>query len=155
MSTFSLESHIYTAVDLDGLLPKIYAAYNSTSPYSIYSYPIIKFAVSEDTYCQINEDTGVSDNHVDFVLLSMPRGCQTTGNYTTIAETTELEFYSNNPNLKALTQIKGFPEAGNWKYKMGFAAMGSWTYKCRHNLNGKFSISNTSKQFNFDIYGLL
>ena len=71
-------------MDLDGLLPKIYGAYNSTSPYSFYSYPIIKFSVSEDTFCQINEDTGVSDSHTDFVLLSMPRGCATVGNYTAI-----------------------------------------------------------------------
>jgi hypothetical protein len=33
--------------------------------------------------------------------------------------------------------------------------VGSWTYRCRHNLNGKFSITNASKQFNFDIYGFL
>jgi fatty-acid desaturase len=49
------------------------------------SYPVIKLAVSEDIFCQINEDTGVSDTHTDFVLLSMPRGCEKEGNYTTIA----------------------------------------------------------------------
>ncbi len=85
MTPFSLESHIYTAEDLDGLLGTIYGAYNSTSPYSFYSYPVIKLAVSEDIFCQINEDTGVSDTHTDFVLLSMPRGCEKEGNYTTIA----------------------------------------------------------------------
>ena len=46
MNMFSLEDNIYTAEDLDNLLPKIYGAYNSTSPYSFYSYPVIKFSVS-------------------------------------------------------------------------------------------------------------
>jgi hypothetical protein len=121
-------------------LPDIYGAYNSTSPYSFYSYPVIKFTVSEGEFCQINDDTGVSGNHVDFVLLSVPRGCASEGNYTQIDEITELQFYNNNPALYQLTQIHGFPEAGNWKYKFGFASVGSWTYQCRHNLNGKFSI---------------
>ena len=43
-----------TMSDASNLLPPIYGAYNSTSPYSFYSYPIIKFAVSEYEFCGIN-----------------------------------------------------------------------------------------------------
>lgn len=140
MASFNLEDQIYIADDAGGLLGKMYGAYNSTSPYSFYSYPVVKFAVSEGQFCKINEDTGVSENHMDFVLLSVPRGCAEEGNYSLIDEITEYEFYNNNPSLYSLTQIKGFPEAGNWKYKFGFSAVGSWTYKCRQNLNRKYSI---------------
>jgi hypothetical protein len=58
-----------TISDLNSLLPPIYGAYNSTSPYSFYSYPISKFSVSEYEFCQINEDVGDSPGHNDFVLL--------------------------------------------------------------------------------------
>ena len=57
--------------------------------------------------------------------------------------------------MQVLTTITGFPQAGNWKYKLGFAGVTSWTYRCRHNLDGKFSIYNASNQFNFKIYSLL
>lgn len=97
------------ANDPDKILPTIYAAFNSTSPYSFYSYPIVKFSVSEGEFCQINEDTGLSGSHEDFVLLSVPRGCASEGNYTEIDEISEYQFYNNNPSLYQLTQIKGFP----------------------------------------------
>jgi hypothetical protein len=77
------------------------------------------------------------------------------GNYSLIESSTEAEFYANNRNLEELTEIEGFPEAGNWDYHFGFASLPSWTYRCRHNLDGKFSIGETSKQFNFEIFSLL
>ena len=81
--------------------------------------------------------------------MTYQRGCLDVGNYTLLDSTTELEFYANNPNLNALSQISGFPDPGNWVFKFGFASFNGWTYKCRHTYAGKFNIQNALKQFNF------
>ncbi len=62
---------------------------------------------------------------------------------------TEINFYNNNANLKALSSIPGFPQPGNWMYLFGFASLTGWTYRCRHTFSNKFSIPNAIDQFNF------
>lgn len=78
----TLEDHYSTVSDTNNLLNSLYATYNATSPYSFYSYPISKFAVSEYQFCQIDEDSGVNPGHSEFVLLDIVRGCEVEGNYS-------------------------------------------------------------------------
>lgn len=113
-TSFALEDHYTTVTDTDNILSPIYVSYNSTSPYSFYSYPFIKFAVSEYQFCQMDQDTGISTDHSDFLLLKSARGCAKVGNYTRLNSQTEISFYQNNPKLQALTTIPGFPSPGNW-----------------------------------------
>jgi hypothetical protein len=44
---FALEDNYRAVNDPTAVLNPLYVAYNSTSPYSFYSYPFIRFAVSE------------------------------------------------------------------------------------------------------------
>jgi hypothetical protein len=94
-------------------------------------------------------DSGLSPEHSDFVLLKFARGCAREGNYTLMDQMTEIDFYNNNANLKALTLLPGFPQPGNWVYKFGFTSLTGWTYRCRHTFANKFSIPNAINQFNF------
>lgn len=127
----------------------MYATFNSTSPYSFYSYPVIKFDVQEHEFCQMDLDLGISPSHSDYILLNIQRGCASQGNYTLLDSTTEIDFFQNNPSLQALTSIPGFPSPGNWQYLLGFHSLTGWTYQCRHNLNKKYSIPTASDQFSF------
>jgi hypothetical protein len=97
-----------------GVLPNIYAVFNSTSPYSFYSYPITSFKVSEYQFCLIDSDTGIDPNHADFVLINTYSGCMEPGNYSIFDNMTESQFYAINPSLTNLTTNKGFPVPGNW-----------------------------------------
>ena len=81
-SLFPLEDHYSTVNDTDGVLNSLYVAFNSTSPYSFYSYPIIKFAVQEYDFCQMDQDLGINPAHSDFILLNVERGCAASGNFT-------------------------------------------------------------------------
>lgn len=81
-TSFALEDHQVTVNDPNHMLNPLYVSYNSTSPYSFYSYPFIKFTVSEDMFCQMDQDTGINPDHSDFVLLNILRGCATKGNYS-------------------------------------------------------------------------
>ena len=63
---------------------RMYAAFNATSPYSFYSYPVSKFRVSEYQFCLMDEDTGIDPDHSDFILFNTERGCVQEGNFTTI-----------------------------------------------------------------------
>ena len=83
-SNFTLEDHVSTATNSLSILPTMYLSFNSTSPYSFYSYPAIKFAVSEYQFCQMDQDSGLTPNHSDFVLLNYARGCGREGNYTAL-----------------------------------------------------------------------
>lgn len=131
------------------MLNPLYVSYNSTSPYSFYSYPFIKFTVSEDMFCQMELDTGITPDHSDFVLLNTMRGCATKGNYSQLDSLTQIDFYQYNPKLLNLTTLPGFPTPGNWKYLLGFESLTGWTYNCRHNQQKKFSIPNAITQFSF------
>lgn len=148
-TSFPLEDHQSTVNDPLSMLSPLYVSYNSTSPYSFYSYPFIKFSVSEYEFCEMDQDTGIDPLHSDFVLLNIQRGCARTGKYTQLDSMTEITFYASNPNLQAMTAIAGFPQPDNWKYLFGFASLTGWTYKCRHTYNNKFSIPNAIDQFNF------
>ena len=130
-------------------LNTLYMSFNSTSPYSFYSYPFIKFGVQEYEFCQIDQDLGIDPGHSDYILLKIQRGCAAVGNFTQLDWLTEIDFFQNNPQLQALTSIPGFPSPGNWEYKFGFHSLTGWTYKCRHNLNKKYSIPNAIDMFNF------
>ena len=68
---FALEDHMVVVNDPNTMLEKLYASYNSTSPYSFYAYPVVKFAVSEYEFCQMDQDLGVNPGHSDYVLLSV------------------------------------------------------------------------------------
>jgi hypothetical protein len=81
-SPFPLEDHYLTVSDTNTMINPIYVSYNSTSPYSFYSYPFIKFAVSEYEFCQMNQDTGKNPDHSDYILLNKVRGCASKGNWT-------------------------------------------------------------------------
>ena len=111
---FTLEDHYSVAEDNASLLSPLYYSFNSTSPYSFYSYPVAKMAVSEYEFCLMDEDTGIDTNHSDYVLLNTARGCAEKGNYSSLASLTEIEFYAANDNLQALTNNTGFPDPGNW-----------------------------------------
>lgn len=89
------------------------------------------------------------------MLLNAVRGCGDRGNYTEIDSDAEVGFYGNNPGLAVLGGVGGFPQPGNWRYRLGFKAFASWTYRCRHNFGGRFSIANASRHFDFEVYGLL
>lgn len=146
---FTLEDHSAVVNDPSSMLNTLYVSYNSTSPYSFYSYPFVKFKVSEYEFCQMDEDTGIDPSHSDYLLMKSLRGCAVRGNYTQLDWQSEISFYVNNPGLSALTAIPGFPSPGNWKYLLGFASLTGWTYNCRHNMNKKFSIPTAIDQFNF------
>lgn len=149
-TAFTLEDHMVTLSNTNMSLPNMYASYNSTSPYSFYTYPVSKFAVSEYEFCEMDIDTGLDPSHSDFILLNIQRGCAFPGNYTALDSTPESNFYSNNANLQSLTSITGFPPPSNWDYNLGFSSLPSWTYKCRHTYNSKFSIPTAISQFNFN-----
>lgn len=83
----------------------LYGIFNATSPYSFYTYPIENFRVSEHEFCLIEEDTGLNPDHSDFILLNIERGCAQVGNLSQLDFLTQKEFYQNNANLQALTQI--------------------------------------------------
>jgi hypothetical protein len=121
-------------------MPTLYGAFDSTSPYSFYSYPINRFAVSEYEFCLIDTDSGLSPEHDDYVLLNNYRGCSETGNYTTIETMDEAGFYAVNSGLSQLTAAKGFPAPKNWDYNLGFESTPSWTYKCRFNYQKVYSV---------------
>ena len=152
-SAFSLEDNYVTVTDSATYLKTMYASFNSTSPYSFYSYPIANFAASEYEFCQIYQDSGLDPDHSDFLLLNYPRGCAGKGNYTLLDSMNEISFYQNNPRLQALTLLPGFPQPGNWAYKLGFASLAGWTYRCRHTFSNKFSIPNAVNQFSFAYLG--
>lgn len=80
----TLEDHYLQFTDSSNLLSALYGTYNSTSPYSFYSYPISKFAVSEYEFCLIDEDGGLTPDRVQFVLLNQRRGCADPGVYQTL-----------------------------------------------------------------------
>ena len=80
-SPFSLEDHYSVVPDSNNILNPLYASYNSTSPYSFYSYPFIKFTVSEYEFCEMDQDAGIDPNHSDFILLNYARGCASVGQY--------------------------------------------------------------------------
>ena len=146
---FALEDHYSTLTDNESVLNTLYASFNSTSPYSFYSYPMIKFAVEEFEFCQMDQDMGISPSHSDYILLNIQRGCADRGNFTQLDWQTEITFFENNPALQDLTVIPGFPSPGNWEYLLGFQSLTGWTYQCRHNLNKKFSIPKAIEQFSF------
>jgi hypothetical protein len=148
-SAFALEDHQNVATGSTQFLKTLFASYNSTSPYSFYSYPITKFAVSEYQFCQMDADSGLNPAHSDFVLLNYARGCAREGNYSLLDQMSEISFYANNQQLQNLTLLPGFPQPGNWLYNLGFASLTGWTYKCRHTFSNKFSIPNAISQFNF------
>lgn len=81
-TAFSLEDNYFTVLNSAPLMKTLYAAFNSTSPYSFYTYPIGKLVVSEYEFCQIDTDTGLDPQHSDFVLLKYARGCAKAGNYS-------------------------------------------------------------------------
>lgn len=151
-SSFSLENNSLVISDTESLLPTMKAAYNSTSPYSFYTYPIVKFQISEYEFCLMDEDSGIDPDHSDFILLSESRGCVELGNYSTLDSLSEIDFYASNPQLDSLQNKTGFPNPSNWEYNLGFANVPSWTYPCRHNYDRKFSIPNTRSQFNFEFF---
>lgn len=148
-ANFTLEDHVSVVTDTPSVLSPLYVSYNSTSPYSFYSYPISKFTVSEYYFCLMDQDTGIDPTHSDFILLNSQRGCASSGNYTTLDSISEITFYSVNPNMQALVGLNGFPSPGNFLYSWGFSSLPGWTYKCRHTFNNKFSIPNAISQFNF------
>ena len=74
-SNFELENNTLVINDPESLLPALNALFNSTSPFSFYTYPIIKFKVSEFEFCLMDEDSGLDLDHSDFILLSETRGC--------------------------------------------------------------------------------
>lgn len=80
----SLEDHYLPISDPAIVLPSLYATFNATSPYSFYSYPVSKFAVSEYEFCLIDEDSGLTPDRVEFVLLNQKRGCADAGPYHTL-----------------------------------------------------------------------
>lgn len=126
-------------------LPSIYAAFDSTSASSFYSYPIASFKVDEFQFCLIDTDQGVDPDHNDYILLNSYRGCAAAGNYTTIDTIDEATFYSVNSQLSALTHVQGFPTPGNWDYNLGFLSMPSWNYKCRFNYQKNYNVPNASE----------
>ena len=97
----------------------------------------------------MDQDSGITSDHSDFVLLKTQRGCATKGNYSLLDSKTEIEFYQYNAKLQNLTTLPGFPTPGNWKYMLGFQSLTGWTYNCRHNQQQKFSIPNAVDQFSF------
>ena len=111
---FALEDHYTTVTDSGSILNTMYMSFNSTSPYSFYSYPFIKFAVQEYEFCQIDQDLGINPSHSDYILLKIQRGCAGVGNFTQLDYQTEIDFFQNNPQLQSLTSIPGFPSPGNW-----------------------------------------
>ena len=78
----ALEDHYTSVTDSDGVLNTLYMSFNSTSPYSFYSYPFIKFAVQEYEFCQIDQDLGIDPAHSDYILLNVQRSCAGVGNFT-------------------------------------------------------------------------
>ena len=60
---------------------------------------MIEFEVSEHEFCLIEEDSGLSPEHMEFVLLNYERGCEDEGSYQSLDEINEMEFYQNNPTL--------------------------------------------------------
>lgn len=78
----TLEDHYRVVLDDDQVLNTFYVTYNATSPYSFYSYPLSKMVVSEHEFCLIDDDSGLSPDHSEFILLNSERGCEETGNVT-------------------------------------------------------------------------
>lgn len=142
-TAFALESNMMTISSSQ--LRDFYAAFDSTSAYSFYSYPLVDFMVDEYQFCLINTDQGIDPYHSDYVLLNNYRGCADVGNYTIFDTIDEAAFYSANPSLQALTTVKGFPTPGNWAYNLGFLNMPSWTYKCRFSYQKNYNVPNATE----------
>jgi hypothetical protein len=53
-TAFPLENNMITISSSN--LPNLYAAFDSTSAYSFYSYPIVNFKVDEYEFCLIETD---------------------------------------------------------------------------------------------------